>query len=244
MYSTAMIEISVVIFCVISTVFSHEEQTKMKPLLLTTQEGPAKDTLAKIAAAYTVSIGLWLMATLIAIFLHWTSFELNGLELSAGDVIWHSFDYAVLNQPIGIYIMEHILISLLAIIELCAITLAVSARSRSSFHSVCVSGLCWMMPVLAFFMIRGSYSLFFSNVSEPTMTLLIRSVVLGLIHCLMYSSPFYLVYPNILAEISSMGIRNHGETGTILLVVALACIVTVSCTVYAYLKYRKAYHFL
>ena len=240
-YSVTMMGLGAVLLCVLSTVFSHEEETKMKPLLLTTQEGPAKDAHAKIAAVYTVSIGLWLITTLIVLAMYVTAFGLDGFELTAGDVIWHTIDFDVLAQPLGLYLAEIILVSFLAVLELCAITLAVSAKCRSTFHSICASMLCILVPVFVFLMLRGTYSILLSNVSEPTMALLIWSVVLSLIQCLMYSSPFYLVYPNILVEISGIGITSRGETGTILLVVTLGCIVTILCVVKSYRRYRRLY---
>ena len=240
-YAVTMMGLGAVLLCVLSAVFSHEEETKMKSLLLTTQEGPARDALAKIAAVYTVSVGLWLITTLIVLAMYVTAFGLDGFELTAGDVIWHTIDFDVLAQPLGLYLVEIILVSFLAVLELCAITLAVSAKCRSTFHSFCISTLYIFMPVFAFFMIRGSYSVLLSNVSKPTMALLIWSVVLSLIQCLIYSSPFYLVYPNILVEISGTGITSHGETGTILFVVALGCIVTILCIVKSYRRYRKPY---
>ena len=240
-YAVTMMGLGAVLLCILSAVFSHEEETKMKSLLLTTQEGPARDARAKIAAVYTVSVGLWLITTLIVLAMYVTAFGLDGLELAAGDVIWHTIDFDVLAQPLGLYLAEIILVSILAVLELCAITLAVSAKCRSTFHSFCVSTLCIFVPVFVFFMLRGTYSILLSNVSEPTMALLIWSVVLSLIQCLMYSSPFYLVYPNILVEISGIGITSHGETGTILLVVALGCIVTILCMIKSYRRYRKPY---
>lgn len=169
MYSVAMMEIGVVIFCVISTAFSHEEQTKMKPLLLTTQEGPKKDVRAKIAAAYTVTVGLWLAATLIAVFLHWHAFGFDGLELPAGDVIWHTEDVAVLRQPIGLYMAEHILMSFLAALELCAVTLAVSSKCRSTFHSLCAAAFCSILPMIAFELLRNTYQpLYLRMIDTPS----------------------------------------------------------------------------
>ena len=242
-YAVTMMGLGAVLLCLLSTVFSHEEETGMKSLLLTTQEGPAKDARAKIAASYTVSIVLWLITTLIVLAMYVAVFGLDGFELSAGDVIWHTIDFDVLAQPLGSYLTEVLLVSFLAVSELCAITLAVSAEYRSTFHSFCVSTLCIFAPVFAFYMIRGSYSILLSNVLGPTVTtaLIIRHIILFFIDCLIYSSPFYLVYPNILVEISGIGIMSHGETGTILLVVALGCIVTILCIIKSYRKYRKPY---
>lgn len=240
-YAVTMMGLGVVLICMISTVFSHEEQTKMKPLLLTTPEGPSKDVRAKIAAAYTVSILLWSVATLIVLLFHVTAFGLNGLELSAGDVIWHTTDFDVFAQPLGLYLAEVISVNFLAILELCAITLAVSAGCRSTFHSLCISVLCILLPIFAIYMIRGSYPFYLSVMSNPTLILTVLSFILLFFQCLTYSAPFFLVWRDILIEISAISIGNHGEIGTILFVVALGCIVTILCIIKSYRRYQKPY---
>lgn len=244
-YSVTMMVLGAVLLCMISTVFSHEEQTKMKTLLLTTPEGPSKDIRAKIAAAYTVSTLLWFATTLLVLLFHATAFGLNGLELNTGDLIWHTIDFDLFAQPLGLYLAEVILVNFLAILELCAITLAVSARCRSTFHSLCISVFCAIMPVAAFFTIRGIYShiLYATDQSKPVImsVLFALSVIYYIVNCLIFSSPFYLAWPNILVEISGTAVRNHGETGSILFVVALGCLVTILCIVYSYRRYRKPY---
>lgn len=240
-YAVTMKGLGAVLLCIISTVFSHEEETKMKSLLLTTQEGPARDARAKIAAAYTVSIGFWLITALVVLTEHAAAFGFDGLKQTTADVIWHMTGIKVYAQPLGLYLAESILVSFLGVLEMCAITLAVSAKCRSTFHSICVSMLCILVPVFAFFMLRGTYSILLSNVSKATIALLIWNVVLSLIQCLIFSAPFYLVYPDILVEISRIRITSHGETGTILFVVVLGCIVTILCTIKSYRRYRQPY---
>lgn len=248
LYSAAMMEAGVVIFCVISIVFSYEEQMKMRPLLLTTQEGPEKDVRAKIAAAYTVTVGLWLATTLIAVFLHWSAFGFEGLELPAGDVIWHTDDMAVLRQPIGLYAAEHILMSFLAALELCAVTLAVSAKCRSTFHSLCAAALCSsILPIIAFEILRATSRPFYLRIIYASNKLngagILITLIFFLLDCIILSAPFYLVWPNVLMDISGISIGSHGETGTILFVAALACTVTILCIVKSYRRYREPYHF-
>lgn len=244
-YSVTMMVLGVVLLCIVSTVFSHEEQTGMKPLLLTTHKGPDQDALAKIAAAYTVSIGFWLVTTLILLLMHITCSGLSGLELNAGDVLWHNNSgFEIFAQPLGLYLTEVILLSFLAVLELCAITLAVSAEYSSTFHSLCGSAIfCIFVPVLALYMLRGSFRFYLAALSGPKAIMIVLSILFLVFQCLMYSAPFYLVYPDILVEISSLSPGNHGETAIILFVVALGCIVTILCIVKSYRRYRKPYHF-
>ena len=242
-YSVTMMILGVVLLCIISTAFSHEEQTRMKPVLLTTQKGPDKDSLAKIAAAYTVSIGFWLITTLILLLLHITASGFSALKLPAGDVLWHmSTSFGVLTQPLWLYLLEVILLSFLAVLQLCAIILAVSAKCRSNFHSLCVSILfCIFVPMFAVYMLRSSFRYYLATLSGPRIITIVLSIILLLFQCLMFSAPFFLVYPDILVEISSLTPDYHGEAETILLVVALGCIVTILCIIKSYRKYRKPY---
>ena len=242
-YSVTMMVLGVVLLCIISTVFSHEEQTGMKPVLLTTQEGPNKDALAKIAAAYTVSIGFWLITTLILLLFHITASGLSALKLTAGDVLWHMpTSFGVLAQPLGLYLTEVILLSFLAVLQLCAITLAVSAGCRSTFHSLCASVLfCIFVPMFAVVMLRSSFRYYLAALSCPKVLMIVLSIVLLVFQCLMFSAPFYLVYPDILVEISSLTPDYHHEAETILFVAALGCIVTILCVIKAYHRYRKPY---
>ena len=242
-YSVTMMVLGAVLLCIISTVFSHEEQTGMKPVLLTTQKGPSQDALSKIAASYTVSIGFWLITTLILLLFHITASGFSALKLTAGDILWHmSTSFGVLAQPLWLYLTEVILLSFLAVLQLCAIILAVSAKCRSNFHSLCVSILfCLFVPVFAVYMLRSSFRYYLATLSGPKVIMIILSIVLLSFQCLMFSAPFFLVYPDILIEISSLTPDYHGEAETILFVAALGCIVTILCVVKAYRRYRKPY---
>ena len=44
---------SILVICSVSTIFAEESQTKMLPLIFSTEEGRRKDVMAKIAAALT-----------------------------------------------------------------------------------------------------------------------------------------------------------------------------------------------
>ena len=242
-YSVTMMVLGAVLLCIISTVFSHEEQTGMKPILLTTQNGPNRDALAKIAAAYTVSVAFWLITTLILLLLHITVSGLNGLELNAGNMLWHhNSGFEIFAQPLGLYLSEVILLSFLAVLQLCAIILAVSAKSRSNFHSLCVSVLfCVFVPVFAVYILRGSFRFYLSAQYGPKVILLALSMIVLIFQCLIYSAPFFLVYPDILVEISSLVPDNHGETAMVLFVAALGCIMTAICIIKAYRRYQQPY---
>ena len=47
---------SILVICEVSTVFAQESQTKMLPLIFSTQEGRRKDVWAKIFASLTFTV--------------------------------------------------------------------------------------------------------------------------------------------------------------------------------------------
>ncbi|MCM1386923.1 MAG: hypothetical protein NC231_06325 [Bacillus sp. (in: Bacteria)] len=177
---------SILIVFSVSIVFANEGQTKMLPLMFTTKDGKEKDIYAKIAAAYTVAVGVWLGVFLLDYLLCNSVYGLDGLECMAGttEILMGSMDF---NRPLSMLsigvLLEIILFrSLLGILLLCSVTIYLSARFPSCFHAVVSAALIWMAPVLVFmflviFDIGG------------LIVRLIRSVVV----CFIYASPIYLV---------------------------------------------------
>lgn len=241
MYHMEMILISILVLCVVSPIFSGESQTNMKPLLFTTQEGPGKDVHAKIAASLTVSAILWLSFSALDLLLYGMIYGWSGLQCTASFITgWVFSAFQILQQSSGTYLIMVMLLSLLGILELCGITLCISAYCRSSFHSVAVAAVCWIMPMFVFqFVLRGIYQILssFLQIHELSHGLLYAlSRVLFLFHCLLYSAPFYLICEGILTEISV--INNRSEMGPLYIVIACACAVFALCIVRARKVYR------
>lgn len=241
-YHMEMILISSLILCTVSPIFSGESQTRMKPLLFTTQEGPAKDVRAKIAASLTVSAALWLSISALDLLLYGTIYGWSGLHCITYFITEEGVSsFQILQQPFGTYLISVMLFSLLGILELCAITLSISAYCRSTFHSAAVSAVCWIMPVFVFlFALRGIYRVLSSFLQVYALShelLYVLSRILFLFHCLLYSAPFYLIYEDILVEISV--ITNRSEIWPLCIVTAFACAVFALCIVSACRVYRK-----
>ena len=177
--SVGMVLGSILILFSISTVFANESQVKMLQLLFTTEEGRKKDIFAKIAAAFTVALSVWLVAAVLDFLLCGVVYGFEGLNCVAGLVTGgHYFSPGSSASLIscGTYIEITLLLSLLGILSLCAITICLSACSGSSFHAVVTAAVCWGAPMLL--------RLFFEH---------------GFI--ILFASPFFLVYREILSDV-------------------------------------------
>lgn len=230
-YFTGMLLMSAILLCVVSTVFSEEEQTGMKKLLFTTQEGPAKDTHAKVAAAFTLSAALWAAATLFDVLLYGTVYGWDGLKCAT-----YLVDFPPSSTlPFGLRILCQQGMSLLGVLELCAITLCISACCHSAFHSVSAAALCWGMPILAFSLLRNVYGILSASGLGPEV-LMAWSICLFIIHMLIYSTPFYMVHMDMISELESLSIRS---VRPLHIVIAMTFTLTVLCSVCAYRRYRR-----
>ena len=136
---------SILIICGVSTIFAEESQTKMLPLIFSTEEGRRKDVPAKILASFTFTIFIFMWFVLVNLVLCWMIYGLKGFE---------NISWIVLSQ----YMLQHVLFSkylgtllglaFQALLSLCAITLCVSAYQDSSFGAVIIASVCWGLPVL------------------------------------------------------------------------------------------------
>lgn len=171
---------SILILFGISIVFANEGQTKMLPLLFTTKEGKKKDIFAKIAAAFTVSVLVWLTIVMLDFILCGFTYGFDGLKCLTGlskIIRFMNLHYRPISAiPISSFLVIVLCRSFLGIMLLCAITIFISACYQSSFHAVIIAFLCWMLPILLWFL--------FANIGgymSPFMWLFI------------YASPLYLV---------------------------------------------------
>ncbi len=231
-YFMGMIMISIVILCLVSTVFSNEEQTGTKPLLFTTKEGPARDTHAKAAAAFTLSVGFWLCATVFCFLLNGMIYGWDGLKCLTVLVLGRGEPV----QSFGVQLIGVFLLSLLGLLELCAITLWISAHCRNTFHSVSAAAGCWIMPVLALMVMRGIYQILMSSSFEYSV-LYILGRILFVINLLIYSSPLCLIHMNIISELDSLSVNTRSKAYLIVLIFAV--IITVLCAAGSYRRYQK-----
>ena len=78
---------SILVICDVSTIFAEESQTKMLPLIFCTEEGRRKDVAAKILAALTFTISVFLWFVVINLALCQTVYGLKGADNIAGMVL-------------------------------------------------------------------------------------------------------------------------------------------------------------
>ena len=136
---------SILIICGVSTIFADESQTKMLPLIFSTEEGRRKDVHAKILASFTFTIFIFMWFVLVNLVLCWMIYGLKGFE----NISWMVLSQHML-QPVLFLKYLGILSGLAfqALLSLCAITLCVSAYQNSSFGAVIIAAVCWGLPVL------------------------------------------------------------------------------------------------
>lgn len=136
---------SILIICGVSTIFAEESQTKMLPLIFSTEEGRRKDVPAKILASFTFTIFIFMWFALVNLVLCWMIYGLKGFE----NISWMVLSQHML-QPVLFLKYLGILLGLAfqALLSLYAITLCVSAYQDSSFGAVIIVAVCWGLPVL------------------------------------------------------------------------------------------------
>ena len=165
------------IICGVSTIFAEESQTKMLPLIFSTEEGRRKDVPAKILASFTFTIFIFMWFVLVNLVLCWMIYGLKGFE----NISWMVLSQHML-QPVLFLKYLGILLGLAfqALLSLCAITLCVSAYQDSSFGAVIIAAVCWGLPVL------------------------IRMFFGGIIWLIVDSMPIFLVMTGIVNDIYEM----------------------------------------
>ncbi|MCM1252463.1 MAG: ABC transporter permease [Clostridium sp.] len=213
---------SVLILFGVSIVFANEGQTKMLPLIFTTKDGKEKDIYVKIAAAFTVAVGVWLGVVLLDYLLCNSVYGFDGRECMVGMMgLSQSISsyYPLSMLSADVYTAVVLFRSLLGILLLCSVTIYLSAHFPSCFHAVVSAALSWMAPVLVFM-----FTVIF-DIGGGMIVRLIRSVIV----CFIYASPIYLVrFDSIIDCYGSWRL--------------LACISAagiVQCMVSAYRKYKK-----
>lgn len=146
---------SILLVIGISIVFAQEGQTKMLPLVFTTQEGRKKDIWAKIAAAFTLTIIVYGVVVLLCVALCGGVYGFDGAACPYCIAMAKSFYIVerVSFMPILSFAGVVLGLNLLAMIVLCAITMCVSAHCKGNFGAVSMAACLWGLP----FMIRVSF---------------------------------------------------------------------------------------
>ncbi|MDE6845602.1 MAG: ABC transporter permease [Lachnospiraceae bacterium] len=145
----------------ISIVFAQEGQTKMLPLVFTTQEGKDKDVWAKIAAAFTLTIMVYGMTVLLCLGLCFCVFGLDGGVCPMALLERLYIDSRAGYIPVASFAWITLGMDLLAMLLLCAMTMCVSAHCKSNFTAVTTAAVVWCAPLLfAFF---GGMGYFFAT---------------------------------------------------------------------------------
>lgn len=147
-----MIPASILVIMGVSVVFAQESQTGMLPLLFTAQEGKEKDARMKIAAAFTLTVIVYIAVASFTLILCGSVFGLDGggcpLYMAAPDYVWLNIKSAPSYMPVQTFMWIVIGFDFLAMMLLCAITLCVSAYCKSNFGAVTIAAALWGAPLL------------------------------------------------------------------------------------------------
>ncbi|MDE6388008.1 MAG: ABC transporter permease [Lachnospiraceae bacterium] len=171
-----MVLANVLVLLSVSTVFAQEGQTKMLPLLFTTQNGKEKDAWAKIAAAFTLTIIVYTVMVLLCLVMSVCVFGLDGAEcplglaLSKQMLIRISASY----MPVVSFALIVLGMDFLAMLLLCAITMCVSAHCKSTFAAVAMAAILWGTPLLIRMLFGGF--LYFLTSCMPLFLIMTDSV--------------------------------------------------------------------
>lgn len=153
--SMGMIMGSILILFGISVIFANERQTKMLQLIFTTKEGREKEVYAKIAAAITIAVSIWLVIFILDLLLCGIVYGFDGLDCYNGMVVSFIFPSPDKTILMRYYVAEAILLSFFGIVSLCAITIYISACNKNTFHAVVSAAICWGAPVLVAMFTNG-----------------------------------------------------------------------------------------
>lgn len=158
----------------------------MLPLLFTTKEGRKKDIYIKIAAAFTVTICIWLVVVLMNLAVCGLVYGYDGLDSFVGitNII---FFIVAQSWSVSIWTMEHFLAvvlfrSFIGVMLLCAVTVYISADCRNSFHAVSIAAMIYGLPVLLWFILPVGF-------------------IFSLIRVLIYASAFYHCMSNSIFDV-------------------------------------------
>lgn len=151
---------SIVVICSISTVFAKEGQTKMLPLIFTTEEGRRKDVYAKVFSAFLLTATVFIVVVLLDFILCGLVYGMDGFTNMTGIVLGEKMLRAVYQVNFSQYLVRLLLFGLQGFFLLCAITLAISAKYNTSFTAVIVSAVCWGMPVILRMLLMGMSAIF------------------------------------------------------------------------------------
>lgn len=151
---------SIVVICSVSTVFAKEGQTKMLPLIFTTEEGRRKDVYSKVFAAFLLTATVFIGIVLLDFILCNLVYGMDGFTNMTGIVLGEKMLRAVYQVNFPQYLVRLLLFGLQGLSLLCAITLVISANHNTSFATVIVSAVCWGMPVILRMFLMGMSAIF------------------------------------------------------------------------------------
>lgn len=174
---------------VLSPLFAQEYDTKMYPLIFTTENGYKKDINSKTLAAFTVTLVSFLVIAGSAFAIGGTIYGLDGAQM-----MWcfetRNWLSALSMLTMAQFTIAYLLLHGLALFMICGFCVLASAISKNNFTSLLiVSGI--LIAPLVYWLFGGS---FFLCVSQPIMMIFADMLVEAMI-CMPY---WFYVYVGVL----------------------------------------------
>lgn len=146
---------SVWLIIALSPLFCEEKQNRMRPLIFTSEKGPDVDTKARIAAAFTVSIVLFLALILLLFLVCGAIFGYDGGTMKTGILLHMREFYRFSQWDIRSFTGLYIFTGFCAMLMLTAVVIWVSSKVDSPVHSMAISVLFWAVPMVLLLTFRG-----------------------------------------------------------------------------------------
>lgn len=205
---------SILILLIVSVLFAGERQARMISLLFTTRNGRQKDIYMKIAAAFTVTICIWLSVVILDFILCGYIYGYDGMESFVG-MTKITGSLSAQSWSVSIWTVKRFLSvtvfrSFIGVMALCAMTIYISAKCRSSFHAVSVASILWGIPILLWFLLPNGIFFYWLRI-------------------LIYASPLYHSMCDSIFDVGSIWP----------ILAEIAAFLSIICIVCAFLKYRR-----
>lgn len=133
-------------------VFAGERQQKMKEIAFTAEHGRKQDVLAKLGAVFTLSLFAGIIMVLTIVLITGSTYGFSGGEgmswLALAEPLAYGYRISQLLLPVWQVVLLYIAVGIGAMLVTTAITVLVSACSKSSFYVAAVTLIVWTLPYL------------------------------------------------------------------------------------------------
>jgi ABC-type transport system involved in multi-copper enzyme maturation permease subunit len=139
----------------LSSIFSGEYSQRTDSFLLSSKYGKSKLIHAKVIAVFLMTIGFWLIIQIINLLLIAKLYNLQGAQTFVQDWVFNNSPFAFTQLT---NYLSTTLMSFIGALFFAAVVLLISAKTKSPFVTLLVSGVILMFPVMQLSKIGGLMS--------------------------------------------------------------------------------------